>query len=109
MWGQDVEYWAGNFGTRFKKERVVLVLVAEVQAPIDIQEEDRRSLQLKFGEKAIPITEPYFSSFYNSGKGKTYYINGELQFAKCWSHLGEFDWTLGLSPQCLALTMQRHQ
>lgn len=104
-----MEHWGGHFGTRFKRERVVLVREEQEKDKVaDHGKEDSRSLQIKFGEKAIPITEPYFSSFYNSGKGHTYYINGEQQFAKCWSHLGEFDWTLGLSPQCLALTMQRH-
>lgn len=80
--GQDVEHWAGNFGTRFKYEQLQLVYAADSKPERRIHVEDSA------------ISPQNFSCDFNYGYGNSYYIKGEKCLDHKWSNLAEFDFSL---------------
>lgn len=62
--GKDVEEWAGNFGTRFKNENLVLIYNT-VNSP-----------ERKIAAETSKISPINFSCDFNYGYGNAYFING---------------------------------
>lgn len=97
--GKDVEHWAGNFGTRFRREKLLL----ELDSPLGEEGKDdknyEKSLVALFGTSKVPLTGN-FSCFFQAGMGASYFIDGRKVPAEAssnYSNLTEFDWTLGFN------------
>lgn len=80
--GQDAEHWAGQFGSCFLNEKLVLVHAAGSNP------------QRKIHAEEAAISPLNFSCDFNYGYGMSYFINGQKQFHHKWSNLTEFDWSL---------------
>ena len=97
--GKDAEHWAGNFGTRFRREK----LFFELDSPPGEERKDdqnyEKSLTTLFGTSKVPLADN-FSCFFQAGMGTSYFIDGRKIPADGngnYSNLAEFDWTLGFN------------
>jgi endo-beta-N-acetylglucosaminidase D len=63
--GKDAEFWAGNFGTRFRRESLLLIHEGSSKPDRQIHMEESR------------ISPLNYSCDFNYGYGQTYFINGE--------------------------------
>jgi len=81
--GKDIEYWAGNFGTRFRNESLTLVHEG-INRP-------ERQIHAEQG-KICPLN---YSCDFNFGHGDAYYLAGNKVFNHKWANLNEFDFSLG--------------
>lgn len=78
--GKDVEYWAGNFGSRFKEENVVLSTQNKVKnwiSTIPIQPIN------------ITANQPYIT-YFNKGQGLNFYFMGN-PIQKNYDSLSDYD------------------
>ena len=101
--GKDVEYWAGNYGTRFRREKVLFELASPITAATSEESKNasnyEKSLVTLFGTSKVPLTD-HFSCFFQAGMGASYFIDGTpISAIGCgnYSNLSEFDWTLGFN------------
>jgi hypothetical protein len=109
--GQDVEYWGGNYGSRFSKHRLWLELgkLDEGATTESTVEESKEQIcgekpaslfdQLGYRKVDMGLEENFgWSSFFQQGKGAAYYIDGQridnADGACFYTNLNEFDCSL---------------
>jgi len=78
--GQDVEYWAGHYGTRFCKEEIV-IKSNDPCKDLTKYLKNRRLMEL-------PI-----HSYFNEGQGLCFWADGVRQSNELYNNLNDFDYS----------------
>lgn len=77
--GQDIEYWAGHFGTRFCREEMI------------IKSNDSNKDMTKY-LKTKRILEIPIHSYFNEGQGMYFFADGVKQTNDFYNNLNDFDY-----------------
>lgn len=79
--GQDIEYWAGHYGTRFCREEMIL------------KSNDPNKDMTKY-LKTRRIMELPIHTYFNEGQGEKFFADGLPQSKYFYNNLNDFDYVL---------------